>query len=348
MKRHGGLFDRITSRAELYRAYHDAKRDKRSTRSCREFELQLAGQVERLHQTLRDGTYRPKPYNVFWIHEPKLRQISAPAFRDRVVQHSIYNAVLPIFDRGFIDQSFACRKGRGTHMASDYLQAALQASDPDSYVLQMDVRRYYYRIDREILRRLIERKIKDRRVVDLMAAFAEGEGPLGVPIGNLLSQLYGLIYLNPMDHFIKRQLKARRYARYVDDFVLVGLSLAEARRHAGAIEAFLREQLGLELSRAEIYKVRRGVNFVGFRTWRSARFVRKHALYTFRRAAKRGALDSVIASLGHARRTASLQHMLDLLMREHHELYLQLPESVRRLHDLRGLAARGRRRALRA
>lgn len=234
--------------------------------------------------------------------------------------------VLPIFDRVFIDQSFACRPGKGTHAAADYVQAALQQAPRDSYVLQIDVRRFYYSIDHRTLRRLIERKIKDRRLVDLMMLFAGAEDP-GVPIGNLLSQLYALIYLNPLDHFVKRELGVRHYCRYVDDAVLIGITRQQALEFRDRISAFLRDELGLELSRASIIPVRRGVNFVGYRTWASRRFVRRHALYTARRAVKKNDLQAFVSSLGHARRTASWQH----LVRHAHEcnraLYARLPSS---------------------
>ena len=239
MRRVGNLYDSIVSRESLYSGYLDARRSKRATHSCYQFERRLGAHIESLHVTLTEGRYRPMPYNTFQVFEPKPRTISAPAFRDRVVQHAIYAAIRPIFDRTFIDQSFACRVGLGTHAASDYVQSALQAAPRDSWVLQMDIRRYYYTLDREILRGLIERKLKDARLVDLIMMFAVTGDARGVPIGNLLSQLFGLIYLNPLDHFVKREIKARRYARYVDDFVLIGLTRKQADDAATEIEQYL-------------------------------------------------------------------------------------------------------------
>lgn len=348
MKRIGNLCGAAFSHAALYQGYYDARKGKRSSRACFLFERRLAAQIEDLHLRLNDGTYRPRPYNKFQIFEPKPRVISAPAFRDRVVQHAIYSLVRPIFDRSFIDQSYACRLGKGTHAASDYVQAALNQVPRDSYVLQLDIRRYYYRMDRAILRRLVERKIKDRRMVDVMMQFAETSDPVGVPIGNLLSQLFGLIYLNALDHFIKRELKARHYARYVDDFVLIGLSREQANEYRQRIINFLRDELHLELSRGTIHRVSRGINFVGFRTWASRRFVRKRALYTFRRSAKRGRLESVVSSLGHAGKTASRRYMLNYLQEHHHALYRRLPKSCRRFHNLHPQRTRGLDRAVHA
>ena len=150
MKRAGNLCAEAFSVSSLYQGYYDARKGKRTSRACYLFERRLSAQIDDLHQRLMDGTYKPRPYNTFQVHEPKPRIISAPAFRDRVVQHAIYNAVLSIFDPSFIDQSFACRIGKGTHMASDYVQSALKQSPRDSYVLQLDIRRYYYSLDRDI------------------------------------------------------------------------------------------------------------------------------------------------------------------------------------------------------
>lgn len=332
MKRHGDLWARVIDHANLYAAYLEARKHKRSTHACLAFEKRIGAQLDNLHRTLADGSYQPRPYTTFTIHEPKPRVISAPAFRDRVVQHAVYRVVQPIFDRSFIDQSFACRPGKGTHAAADYAQHALQHAPRGSYVLQLDIRKFYYRIDRGVLRALLARKIKDTRLLDLMMTFARQDAPLGIPIGNLLSQLYGLIYLNPLDHFIKRELRARLYCRYVDDFVLFGLTRAQALSHRERIVDFLRGQLRLELSKSTLAPITRGANFVGYRTWASRRFIRRRALFNFRRSARACRVQSVVSSLGHARRTASHRYMIRFLKEHHHAVHRALPESLRRLH----------------
>ena len=334
MKRAGGLFARAFTLESLHQGYLDARKGKRATHACYQFERHLGAHLGALHAALQDGSYQPLPYNTFQVFEPKPRLIYAPAFRDRVVQHAIYRLIQPIFDATFIDQSFACRPGKGTHAAADYVQSALQQAGSDSYLLQLDIRKFYYRINRQVLRALIERKIKDWRLVDVMMMFADQGELVGVPIGNLLSQIYALIYLNPMDHFIKRELKVRHYARYVDDFILIGITRDEALAYRAAIVRFLDERLGLELSKSIIARVRHGTNFVGYRTWASRRFVRRHALYTYRRALFSGRVESVVSSLGNARRTASYHHMLNQA-KDHHGLYCQLPESMRRSFNIR-------------
>lgn len=313
MKRVGFLFEKAFTPEALYQGWIDASAGKRGKRATLEFGRNLASNLDALHTALHDGSYTLQPYKEFLVYEPKERTIFAPAFCDLVVQHAIYKLVYPIFNRTFIDQSYACRKGKGTHAAADYAQAALRSSAPDSYLLQLDIRKFFYSIDRAVLRTQIERQIKDVRFVNLMMKFADYGQPVGIPIGNLLSQTYALIYMNPLDHFIKRELGARRYCRYVDDFVIFGWPRERCALALKQIEAFISCELHLSLSRYSLHKIKRGLNFVGFRTWRSTRFVRKHSLYTFAKAAKSGNAEAVASCLGHAKRTASLRHMLNFL-----------------------------------
>ncbi len=329
MKRYGHLFEQAFTRENLYLAYLDASKDKHKKRACFNFERRLAHNLDRLYKALHDGTYKPQPYYTFTVYEPKERKIFAPAFCDLVVQHAIYRIIYPIFNAGFIDQSFACRKGKGTHKAADYAQQALRQSPAGSHTIKLDIRKFFYRINRAILRLQIERKIKDQRFVDVMMLFAEYGQPVGIPIGNLLSQTYALIYLNPLDHFAKRVLKAARYCRYVDDFIIFGVSRAHCLGILSQVKTFI-STLGLELSKYTIAPVRRGVNFVGYRTWATRRFIRKHSLFKFRRAAKVGKLDSLISILGHARRTHSLKSLIRFILEKHHDLYCQLPKVYRR------------------
>ena len=329
MKRVGYLFEQAFTYQSLYQAWVDASQGKRSRRATLEFSRNLAGNLDMLYQELHSGQYQPQPYHVFKVYEPKERLIYAPAFRDLVVQHAIYRLTYPIFNASFIDHSFACRTGKGTHAAADYAHAALRATPADNYLLQMDIKRFFYRIDRDILRQQIERKIKDRRFVDVMMQFAEYGQPVGIPIGNLLSQMYALIYLNPLDHFAKRILKAKWYCRYVDDFIVFGGTRDEQLGVLSKIVRFLQETLNLELSHYSLHKIKRGINFVGYRTWQRVRFIRKHSLFNFSRAVRAGQRDSIISILGHSRKTGSFRHLMAVLLETKPALYWQTPKEWR-------------------
>lgn len=329
MKRVGYLFEKAFSEENLYQAYLDASKNKHRKSGCFNFEKHLASNLDRLHTHLHNGTYKPRDYHKFMVYEPKPRVIYAPSFEDLVVQHAIYRIIRPIFDRMFIDQSYACRKGKGTHKAADYCQHALQNIPNNSYCLKLDIRKFFYRIDRTILRTIIERKIKDKRFVGIMMEFCDYGDDVGIPIGNLLSQLYALVYLNPLDHFVKRVLKVRRYCRYVDDFVLFGISLEKCKLYKYRIEKFLHGTLNLELSKFTISKNEKGINFVGYRTWKTKRFIRKNSIFKFKRNATKGLVASVSSTLGHARHTHSLHHLIRTLKETLHDLYLQIPKVYR-------------------
>lgn len=326
MKRYGHLFDQAFTKNSLLQAYYAAAKGKRNKRACFNFERNLGANIDQLHKELHEGCYAPKPYYSFVVKEPKERTIYAPAFRDCVVQHAIYRVIAPIFDKSFIDQSFACRKRKGTHKAANYAQQALKSSEKDSYTLKLDIRKFFYRINRKILRDFIVFKIKDMRMVDVMMQFADYGDPEGIPIGNLLSQIYALIYLNPLDHFIKRELKVKLYCRYVDDFILFNLTHDQAVRFKKQIIEFINNNLQLELSKSTIAKTCKGINFVGYRTWRNKRFVRRRSLYNFRKSLKNKRIDAVVSILAHARKTHSLKYLINYTSEHDHAIYLQLPK----------------------
>jgi len=332
LKRIGNLFETVFSSENLYLAYLDARKGKRKKKACFDFEVNLGFHLKNLHDRLHAGTYRPGPYKEFTVYEPKERVIHAPAFMDTVVQHAIYRVIYKIFDRTFIDTSFACRKGMGTHKASVYTQKALRACPDDSYTLMLDIRKFFYSINRAILKKLVEQKIKDRRLVDIMMMFAEMETPDGIPIGNLLSQIYALIYMNPIDHFVKRVLKIKHYVRYVDDFILIGITRDQCLSFREKIIIFLKENLKLKLSKSTIQKVKKGLNFVGYRTWKSKKFIRKHSLYKFRTMVKKGNQQAAVSILGHAKYTNSLPYMINILKGLKNDI--KIPKGYRRIYHV--------------
>lgn len=333
MKRVGQLFPAYATMEALLAAHQKARMGKRNHRACFEFERNLGANLQTLLQELQNGTYTPKPCNRFWVNEnKKARLIEAPAYRDLVVQHAIYAAVSPIFERKYIHTNFACRIGKGTHKAADWLQAAMRKAPRSAWVLHVDVRKFFYSIDRAVLAGVLARHIKCSQTLALMAMFAQRPESTGVPIGNLLSQTFANVYLNSLDHFCKRSLKAQSYARYMDDSVMlapsrqVGLGwLTAIRKHLALI--------GLEISHHSLSLIKRGVNFVGFRTWARARFVRPGLISAVRADAKNNRLHALVSRLGHAIKTASLQPLLNHLKANHAHIFVCLPQSHRRRYN---------------
>ncbi len=332
MKRIGNLYPQICTQAALMAAYQRASNKKRSHRACFEFGRNLGANIALLQDELSTQTYTPRPCNSFWVTDGrKPRLIEAPAFRDLVVQHAAYSVLAPIFEARYVDTSFACRTGKGTHQAADWLQGEIRQAPRTNWVLHVDVRKFFYSIDREILDSLLARVIKCKPMLALLAQFAHRNAPVGVPIGNLMSQTFANVYLNSLDHYCKRVLKVRTYARYMDDSILLAPDRATGAAWLSAISTHL-GLLGLEISHYSLHPIKRGANFVGFRTWASARFVRPHVIGALRAAAKKTDMAGVVSRLGHARKTCSFNPLMTHLKDKHHDLYIRLPKSLHAAH----------------
>ena len=205
---HTSLFARLTSFPNLLLAAHRAQRGKRFRANVSNFTLNLEHELLHLQEELRTRAYRPGLYRTFQIRDKKVRLISAAPYRDRVVHHALCNVVEPIFDRGFLHDSYACRKGKGTLAA---VERASAHSRRFRYVLKCDMAQYFPSIDHQILLSLLARKIWDDGVLWLIRTIVEGSTsppspflyfsgddlftPLtrthGLPIGNQTSQFFG-------------------------------------------------------------------------------------------------------------------------------------------------------------
>lgn len=322
----GSLYNSTFTITNLYEAYNTARKGKRKSYAVSLFERNIGKNIYTLCQQLQNRTYKPLPYRHFTINEPKPREIAAPAFRDVVVQHAIYKVIYPLFDKCFIFDSYGCRKLKGSHRAVDKLQSFMRNKEnQNAFILQLDIKRFYYSIDRNILKTLIEKKIKDKEFVNLIMTFAkDGNNEKGVPIGNLLSQLLALIYLNKLDHYIKRELKIKYYLRYVDDFILILPSYQNCLDIKLQIENFLQQQLHLILSKWRIAPLKKGANFVGYRTWKNIRFLRKRSLYHFSKSLKTENLESLNAIIGNSIRSATFSHFYKRVITEKPNLIQQL------------------------
>jgi len=283
MNRIGNLWPQVTSWENLTEAAHAAARGKRKRPDVARFLHELEPNLCKLQRELEEGTYRPGAYRTFWIHDPKPRQISAAAFRDRVVHHALTRVLEPIFERRFTAYSFASRKGFGQHKA---LNLAREACRRYRYVLKCDIRKYFPSIDHSILKGLIGRVIKCPKTLELVGRVIDGaneqeevvayfpgdslftpfQRKRGLPIGNQTSQFFANVYLNSLDHFAMRELRPALYLRYEDDFVLFGDDKRELSSMAERIRDFLE---GLRLSPHErkfrIYRCDEGVTLLGWR-----------------------------------------------------------------------------------
>jgi RNA-directed DNA polymerase len=236
-KKHLLLFEQIASFRALIEAAARAICGKRGKPGAAAFMANLESNLLRIEQALKDGTWRSGSYTVIEVKDPKPRMVSAAPFADRVVHHALCAVVAPIFERGYIDDSFANRKGFGTHRAIARYE---HYRDRYQHVLRCDIYRYFPSIDHTILKKDVRRRIGCAPTLDLLDAIIDGSNqqePVnllfpdddlfspytrrrGLPIGNLTSQLFGNLYLDGLDHFIKEVLRVPGYVRYVDDFAL--------------------------------------------------------------------------------------------------------------------------------
>lgn len=266
MRRIGGLFDRIVDPDTLRHAFLRARRGKRDRHSVRRFEANLHDNLAQLRERLLEGSFVSHGYRLFTIHEPKPRRIAAPAFADRVVHHAILLVLEPEFERVADFDSYACRRGKGLHLA---VLRAQRHCRQHAWFLQLDVRKFFESIDHAVLYGLLERRFKDARLLLLLRGILDSycvEQGKGIPIGSLTSQHLANFVLAPLDQFVRQEVRAPGYVRYMDDFVVFGdqrEALVDARTR---IEIFLRERLGLLLKNSgALDRTKQGVGFLGVR-----------------------------------------------------------------------------------
>jgi len=325
MKRHKNLWDRVISLDNLYEAARKAQKGKRFQENIALFNLNLEKEIFRIQREFIDKSYLPGPYKEFHIIEPKLRLISAAPYRDRVVHHALCNVIEPIFDRMFIYDSYACRKGKGTHRAIDRFQ---KFAHKTRYVLKCDIVKYFPSIDHEILYELIERKIacKDTLwLIKLIIDHSNEQEPvlhyfkgdhlltpiqrrIGIPIGNLTSQFFANIYLNGMGHFLREKLGCKFYIRYVDDFVILHDDKEFLWRVKQEIEEYL-ENLRLKLHprKCRVFPVKEGTLFLGFRIWPDKRRLDRQNIRRFQSRIKLMQSQYAKGELAFDKLTASIQ-----------------------------------------
>lgn len=328
MKRHKHLWPEIIDFENLLLAARRAQKGKRLQASVLGFNYHLETELLKLQEELTLQTYRPGGYTTFEIYDPKCRLISAAPYRDRVIHHALCNIIQPIFERTFIDDSYANRLGYGTHKA---LRRFTHWARTSRYVLQCDIQKYFPSIDLEILKTLIRRKIQCPEtlwLIDVIIDHSNEQIPVhelfpgddlftilerrrGLPIGNLTSQFFANVYLNGFDHFVKEQLKVKKYLRYVDDFALLSddpAFLADARL---ALEDYL---AGLRLKihpiKSQLFETRHGANFLGFRVLSDRIRVRKENLRRGKRRLKQLQADYGSAKIGFRELDQSIQSWL--------------------------------------
>ncbi|MDP6358322.1 MAG: reverse transcriptase domain-containing protein [Planctomycetota bacterium] len=298
-------FTRLCSWDNLYKGWRKASKGKRSKSSVAAFEYRLEENLLNLQTSLAIRRWAPGRYVSFTVHDPKKRLISAAPFADRVVHHALCNVVEPVFERSFIADSYANRMERGTHRAVARLQNLARRYP---YVLSCDVQKFFPSMDHQVLRALLFKKIVDpaiRWLVDeiidsgnhihpasAQPTYFPGDDllsplrPKGLPIGNLTSQFWANVYMNPFDHFVKRELCCPGYVRYVDDFHLFGESKSDLWEWQRTLVHRL-ESFRLQIHEgAHPRPVTEGISFLGFIVYPTHRRVKRRKVVQIRRYLK--------------------------------------------------------------
>jgi RNA-directed DNA polymerase len=288
---------------DLFKAYYDARKNKRNTHNALQFEMAFESNVMQLSKEIAECTYQLSPCICFIVNRPVKREIFAAHFRDRVVHHYVINKLNAVFENQFIYDSYSCRKGKGTHFGIERLKRFMRSCSDnytkEAYVLKLDIQGFFMNINKKLLCqrvcKIISDKYKgeDKQVLMYLVETIILNDPTkncivkgskedwdglpgnkslfktpddcGMPIGNLTSQVFANIYMNDFDHYVKEKLKCRYYGRYVDDFFIVHRDKEYLKSLIPKLRDYLQQQSGLVLHPKKIYlqPVTNGVSYLG-------------------------------------------------------------------------------------
>ena len=348
------IFPLIYDFENLFNAYKKAISCKRYRPDVMEYTDRLEENLIELQNEFIWKTYSVGRYNIFYVYEPKKRMIMSLQFKDRVAQHAIYSILNPYFEKQFISDSYACRVGKGTHRAIKKLQNWLRKTERKPkrfYYLKLDISKYFYRVDHEVLMGILQRKIADKDLLHVLSviincedthfglplgadvgnvAYDELLGEVGLPIGNLTSQMFANLYLNELDQHCKHHLHLHYYIRYMDDIIILHHDKKYLEKIKQDIAGFLEKKLRLQLNNKTcIRPTSMGIEFVGFRVWsthiklrkKTAKKMKKRLKYMFA-AFNAGEIDRETLDRSIASYRGILQHFNSYGLRQSlNELY---------------------------
>ena len=264
-------FDKKLSYESLMNAHKLSRKGKGYRKEIILFNLKQEEYIMWLYEKLKTKTYRHSGYTIFYVTEPKLRKIEKSIYLDRIVHRWVVDNFLePYFVPTFVNTSYACLKKKGMHKACLDVQNTMKHLEriwEEYYILKMDVRKYFQNINKDILYKILNRKIQDIKLLWLLKEIIySNKGKKGLAIGNYTSQMFANIYLNEVDQYIKNKLHCKYYFRYLDDSIAMFKTKEEAKYMLEKIKNFLKCNLELELNeKTQIFKNKQGVNFCGYK-----------------------------------------------------------------------------------
>lgn len=280
-KKYRNLIQKITHIDNLRSALVKTSNGKKDSFGYLQFNEFSEANLLLLQEELINGNYKIGNYREFIIYEPKPRLISALDFKDRLVQHALCNVITPIFESTMLPNSFACRDNMGTHRGVKYIQSKIRQGN-FKYFLKTDYSKFFPSIDRVILHNIIEKKISCRKTLKIIREILPKDGK-GIPIGSLTSQLFANVYGGVIDRFIHYELGHRNWARYMDDIVILSNNCEDLRNDFEKITKYSMESLKLNISKWNISPTSHGINFLGYRIWKTHKLLRKDSVLRAKR-----------------------------------------------------------------
>lgn len=297
MKRLNNIYSKIISIENLTLADHKASNGKSMQYGVLVHNKNREENIKKLHETLKNKTYQTSKYTTFKIYEPKERIVyRLPYYPDRITHHAIMNILEPVFTSTFTADTYSCIRGKGIHAAARKLQQELKDTQGTQYCLKLDIKKFYPSIDHAILKQLLQRKIKDKDLLNLLDGIIDSAE--GVPIGNYLSQYFANFYLTYFDHWIKEEQREKYYFRYADDMVFLSGTKQHLHKLLEKINHYLNTKLNLTIKdNYQIFPVQsRGIDFVGYKSFHTHTLLRKSIKKNFARMIKKDRNAKSIAS----------------------------------------------------
>jgi len=339
------LFEQIVDKDNFRKAYKKTLQNGgKYRREAMIFARDETYNLEELRQSLIKDTYELSGYIRFSIFEPKERVVDAPHYKDKIIQHALNTVLKELYMPSFIVDSYACLNGRGTHKCASRIQHFLRKAKweygIDAYIVKIDIKKFFYSIDRDVLKNLLHKKIKCKRTIKLLFKIIDSAGsiaPLGLPLGNTISQICANIYMDRLDQYAKRRLSLKYYVRYMDDCVAILPNKDTARTVLTLMCKFIKDVLHLQANKdkTKIFPILQGINIVGFKIYTTHRLLRDDCKKKIKRKVKafpqlilnkrlstRTAERILNSWKGHSSHACSYNFMLRLL-RGHSFIYRQ-------------------------
>jgi len=320
-------FEDIISIENLLLAWQEFLKGKKNKKDVQKFQFYLMDNILSLHRDLINGNYKHGGYEEFKINDPKPRIIHKASVRDRLLHHAVYRILYPFFEDTFISDSFSCRNRKGTHKAinrfREFNYIVSKNNTKTCWVLKCDIKKFFHSINQQILLDILQEYISDRDILnilsDILSSFNYGNQSVGLPLGNLTSQLFSNVYMNKFDQFIKHKLKIKHYIRYADDFVILSEDKQYLENIIFPIKEFLGHELKLTLHPDKIFikTLSSGVDFLGWVNFPDYRVIRNKTKNRILKRLKENSsleiLNSYLGLLKHGNTEKIKNKIFDLL-----------------------------------